>query len=784
MTRIKSFFSSLLGKAFLVILLVMNVPFFFTGYMAKNIVEQMLLREKENKLMSIARLLDKRLDPGGYATLLFKHGAENSPREEKIRILNEELAGITDDVAHASSETGIGVGYYSRDLDAIITYGPSENFAHTVGQPIRPDHPGRGVMQTGIARCVFGTMVRGNILNAMFPVIRNGETIGYIWANELTQDVEKQFGDMTGRIFYFMIFCSLLSFTLLILLSRRMLTDIGDIISGLKWLRVDLNKRLREPSGELGEIAKSVNVLAADLGKANKETRRVVSILQNVMGNVDAIIYVCDPQNYKLFYINNYLCKLLNCAEYTDKPCYEIIHNRTEPCPDCPKDSLIADHKKKKFDSVRWETRNDLINLDLLMSGRLITWHDGKLLHMEVGTDVTQRNALALAEAANQAQRSFLARMSHELRTPMNGVLGMTRLAMQADPPPAQLIYLKKIQSSAALLLGVINDILDFSKIEAGKLEIEKHSFNVREMVDNIRELILPRVAEKDLHLNIEIDAAVPLYLVGDELRLSQVLLNLLGNASKFTLQGDISLTVSAKIQATNQVRLNCMIKDSGIGMSAAQQESLFQPFSQADASTSRQFGGTGLGLSISKALVELMGGAISVSSEPDKGSVFSFFVELEIQDDPQEVNTEEDKAWENERYDGLKFLLVEDNAINQEIALAILMELGAKVDVADNGEEGLNAFLANDYDLILMDMRMPIMDGLEATRRIRSSAKANAAVIPIIAMTANAMREDREAGKAAGMNGHITKPIDIHEMKNVLAPHVHTQGANTRTEV
>ncbi|MDR1490578.1 MAG: response regulator [Desulfovibrio sp.] len=779
MTAIKAFFSSLRGKALLVILLVMNIPFWLTAHLANTAVRRMLLQEKEAKLMSLARVLDNDLDPGGFTALLRKNGAENASREEKILILNRELREITDSIS--STSPGNGIGYYSRELDAILTYGPSEFFGNTVGKSIAPTHPGREVMRTGKPMCTFGTMVRGNILNAMYPIIREDKTIGYIWSNELTTDVEKQFNDTATGIIFLMVFCALLSVALLVLLSRRLLTDIDNIISGVKILHFDLSKRIKEPKGELKQVVQSINNMAAGLDKANQETRRAISVLRNVMSNMEAIIHVCDPHTYRLLYANDYLLDILNCRGYENKFCYELIYGLDEPCADCPIDDLLAGRSRGKMDAVRWEKHNSAIGRDFLMFGRLITWHDDSILHMEVGTDVTQRRALALAEAANQAQRDFLARMSHELRTPMNGVLGMTRLAMQANPPEAQMEYLKKIQSSASLLLGIINDILDFSKIEAGKLEIENHPFNIREVVENIRELVLPRIAEKNLRLIIEIADSVPVYAVGDGLRLSQVLLNLIGNATKFTMHGAISLTMNAKHHKDGRIRLNCMVQDTGIGMSSEQQETLFTPFSQADASTSRRFGGTGLGLSISKALVELMGGAISVSSQPGEGSIFSFFVEIEAAGDMPEQAAEKEKSWEDVRFDGKKFLLVEDNAINQEIALAILEELGAEVDVADNGEDGVNAFLANDYYLILMDVRMPVMDGLEATRRIRASDKADAVSIPIIAMTANAMREDREASKQAGMDDHIAKPIDVDELKGVLAAHAGKREGQTK---
>ena len=764
----KKYFSfSFQHKVILALVLFMNVPFFFTGYMAKNLTETTTLHEKENKLLALTRVLDTRLGPGGFDAILLRAGAENASREEKIRVLNQALAAITDEVGTAAP--GLGAGYYSRELDAIVTYGPSASFGDNVGRSIPSEHPGHIVMRTNKPLVRFGSMVRGDILNAMLPIERNGEVIGYIWANELTTDITEQFRGMARNIFLVMLLCFILTVGVLILLSRRTIRDVDSIIKGVRAMRADLSQRIPEAGGDLGEVARNINAMAEDIGKATEETQRAVSVLQSVMANVDAAIYVCDPQTKTLVYANDYLCKLLGKENLEGRSCYEVLRNNHESCALCPQKKLFDEQGNPIFEPVRWEMHNDLVDRDFLVTDRLVTWHDGRLLHMEVAADVTERNALALAESANRAQRDFLARMSHELRTPMNGVLGMTHLAIKADPPPAQLDYLKKIQASAALLLGIINDILDFSRIEAGKLTMEKHPFSLREMVENIRELILPRTKEKHLDFSITVEDSVPEYAVGDGLRLSQVLLNLLGNAAKFTLKGGISLHVSAKEQSPGALRLNCEIKDSGIGMSEEQQKDLFKPFSQADSSTSRKFGGTGLGLSISRALVELMGGEIRVSSEAGKGSVFSFFVELAPMTETLELREEKEKLWENARYDGSRILLVEDNDINQEIARAILMDLGAYVEVADNGEEGVNAFLHKDYDLIFMDVRMPILDGLEATRRIRGSAKHDASAVPIIAMTANAMHEDRQATKDAGMDGHIAKPVDVSELKSVL---------------
>jgi len=754
-------------KAILAFLLLMNLSFFVTGYTAKTLAENTILHEKEDKLLTLARVLDMRLGPGGYAALLQKNGMSASSRGEKIAVLNRELAKATDEVG--MSAPSLGIGFYSRELDAIITYGPSSAFAHMVGVPIHPNHPGRTVMAENKPMVRSGSMVRGDIMNAMIPLARDGKVIGYIWANELTTDIMEQFARLSRNLFFGMLLCFGVTVCFLILLSRRTVRDMNGIIKGLREMRFDLTKRIHGTRGDLREVADSINTMAADIAKANEETTRAMAVLQSVMGNVEAAIYVCDPQTKTLVYANNHLMDLLHRTDLQGKICYEALHGKTAPCEYCPHSRLFDANGVPSQAALQSEILFDECGKIFFLTDRLVTWHDGRVLHMQMGADVTERKALAVAEAANKAQRDFLARMSHEIRTPMNGVLGMTRLAMQADPPAAQMEYLKKIHSSAALLLGIINDILDFSRIEAGKLTMETAVFNLRDTVETIRELIMPRVDEKRLKLILELDDSVPCYVRGDELRLSQVLLNLLGNAAKFTLQGTITLSMSADHSPSGVLCLHCAVADSGIGMDTEQQQALFKPFSQADSSTSRKFGGTGLGLSICKALVELMGGEIGVTSEPGKGSVFSFSVMLEEAEAPDNEAELTEQLWLGHRYDGRTFLLVEDNLINQEIALSILEEMGAAVDVANNGEEGLAAFMSKDYDLIFMDVRMPVMDGLEATGRIRASDRKNAKTIPIIAMTANAMTEDRETSKEAGMDGHLAKPLDVGELQKIL---------------
>lgn len=755
------------NKVMLILLLFILVPFLITGYFAQKVTKSMVMHEKQEKLLALAHILDDRLEVGGFKALLEKHHGTDVSRQEQITLLNSLLRDDTNDIARSNGT--YGVGFYSRALDAIITYGPSPEHDYAVGQSIAPDHPGRQVMQTATPLIRSGDMVRGDILNAMIPIMRQGECIGYIWVNELTTEVSAQLLEMATKIGLVMLLCFAIICTLVLILMQRTIRDLDTIIQGVGAIRRDFSSRIYVKSKELGEVARHINEMAEDIGKATTETERAISALQNVLSNVGAVVYVSDPQTKEIVYANDYLCHLVENNEIEGAKCHKILHGVEEPCSFCPEKKLFDSNGEPLFTPIHWEIHNDFLNRDFLVMDRLVRWHDGRLLHLEVATDITERKALAVAEAANLAQRDFLARMSHEIRTPMNGVLGMTHLAMQADPPPVQMEYLKKIQASASLLLGVINDILDFSRIEAGMLTMEKHPFIIRETLDNIRELIVPRVDASKVIFTVDCDETVPETVVGDELRFSQILLNLLGNAVKFTASGFIALQVRAEDLGSDEIRLFCSVSDSGIGITDEQRSSLFKPFAQADSSTSRKFGGTGLGLSICKTMIQLMAGSIHVESKPDEGSVFSFSVKLGKGEGSLVLSEEVPIAWETARYDDFSFLLVEDNAINQEIATAVLESFGASIDVVDNGKEGVEAFLKKDYSLILMDVRMPIMDGLEATRRIRASKKHDCLSVPIIAMTANAMMEDRIASREAGMNGHIAKPLDMTELKQIL---------------
>ncbi len=371
-----------------------------------------------------------------------------------------------------------------------------------------------------------------------------------------------------------------------------------------------------------------------------------------------------------------------------------------------------------------------------------------------------------IAESATRAKAEFLANMSHEIRTPMNAIIGFSGLALKTRLDDKQRDYVRKIQMSGAHLLGIINDILDLSKVEAGKLTVEQTEFELEDVMQNLFNLISDKAAAKGLGLSSSVKQGTPNHLIGDPLRLGQILVNYANNAVKFTDKGKIVVAAEVAEETEDDVLLRFSVNDTGIGLTQEQIGKLFQSFQQAETSTSRKYGGTGLGLAISKKLANIMGGDVGVESEYGKGSTFWFTARLGKSAEKgagSEKQEEASLSGSVSAIKGARVLLVEDNEFNQQIATELLTDAGLVVDLAANGQESLTMVAERPYDVVLMDMQMPIMDGVTATIEIRKLDKF--ADLPIIAMTANVMQADIERCTDAGMNDYISKPISPDQL-------------------
>ncbi len=439
-----------------------------------------------------------------------------------------------------------------------------------------------------------------------------------------------------------------------------------------------------------------------------------------------------------------------------------------------------------KNNHVQYENEFKMTKLDLIhricaMNGIEKPSDENKFLDVLLDLDNLNRQLEQAVASANmiaqeaivsaEAKTTFLANMSHEIRTPMNSIIGFAELLLESDLNVEQAEYAQMIHRSGNALLTIIDDILDFSKLESGAVTLENTPFKIRELISDICAMLMPKVDNERVKLWGHIDGDIPTRLVGDPCRLRQVLMNLVGNGVKFTHDGEIELRLQLKDREGDLYGLEFAVQDTGIGIPPDKVECIFEDFQQADVSTKRKYGGTGLGLAISKRIVEKMGGELCVESELEKGSCFHFTIVMpcgtNFVDEDAEGNFGQSQPASGEPTRSLSILVAEDNHTNQKLIARLLEKMGHKTVIVENGEEACQQVQTDNFDIILMDMQMPVMNGIDATRRIRQAGSTD---LPIIALTANAFTSDRDACIEAGMNGFLTKPIDKKKLKTALS--------------
>jgi PAS domain S-box-containing protein len=567
---------------------------------------------------------------------------------------------------------------------------------------------------------------------------------------------------------------------------NEMMGQIQERDAALQWahdeLEVRVDERTRELRKEITERSEAERTL-------NERTAFLNSLIENTPLGIVAIsaddsVQMCNPAFENLFgyrqpeIVGESLAKMLSNAEMSTEITSSrsrLVQGRTT--------HIVTRRKRRDGSMVDVEAYSVPLGVEGHYTGAVVLYQD---ITERKQAEAALLRAKEVAEAANRAKSEFLANMSHEIRTPMNGVIGMTDLALDTDLSDEQREYLQMVKISADSLLTLINDILDFSKIEAGKLEVEKIDFSFRQIVDEAVKTLSPKALEKNLKLLWHAEAGIPQILRGDMGRLRQVLVNLVGNAVKFTERGEVVVRVEKEEENPAGVVLHFQVRDTGIGVAKEKQGLIFEAFTQADGSATRKYGGTGLGLTITSRLVGLMGGKIWVESEPGAGSTFHFTSYFEFASGGEGTGSETGADAERQfpereesrvrlsgetpgmllkRNRGVRVLLAEDNAINRKLATALLEKHGFVVIPTGNGRDAMEIIDRQGVDIALMDVQMPVMGGFEAIRGIRSKEQRTGTHLPIIAVTAHAMRGDKERCLEAGADDYVTKPIRPGEL-------------------
>lgn len=592
-------FKSLRGRMILLSLIIVNIPILVAGYAMRQSAEQSLLEEKRSKLAAITVLLDSRLGPAGYDDILRRRGVLYGTKEEKIRALNLELAAVTDEIA--SSSAGLGAGYYAKDLDVILTYGPSAQFGHTVGWAIQATHPARQVMALNEFRVEFGTLVRGNIMNAMRPLQRDGKVIGYAFANELTDDVQAQLAAMDRGISFSVAIGVVLSLLLILSLTENMVRDVQAVIQGVRELKFNLRRRISGLTGEMGEVAATIN----DMAEALLDAR---SLSENIMDSIaDGIIAVDTKGNITAFNLAAERITGYTAREIVGKPYQDVF------CADTYFHSMLLDTLNTGEPHIAKEISYPVPNGVLWIntsSSLLKNLHDEIIGAVVVFKDLTDRKRLE--EQVNRAERlaslgELAAGVAHEIRNPLTGIKGFLQYFQSAGTEEERQTYLPMLLREVDRMNRIIEALLYFAR----PCQAVAAPTNLSKVVQDTMMLLRNRAESQGIHFEADIDTQLPLVEL-DEEQFKQVFLNLLINSIQAMEQGGSIRVTGRYFDDLGQVEL--VFADTGPGIPEHLKEKVFDPFFTTKDT------GTGLGLSVVHRIVEAQGGQVYLEDTPGGG--------------------------------------------------------------------------------------------------------------------------------------------------------------------
>ncbi len=634
------FFGSLRLRLIALCITFVAVPTLLFAYFGTELAKDVVYYGMEQRLKETAQILDSFLPEKGFDRIINQYGVQYGTRQEQIEALNAALTPITENIVSASP--GVAVGYYSAQLNAIITYGPEKEFGHMVGLTPRANHPKFQPLKELRPATFTETLAPGHVMDVVVPIIRKGKAIGLVWANESSENYKEQLAKVYKNLAIIVLIGIATSIIAIVFLYFKFFQGVLCFTQDVKRMHTDTTVRIPNLKGMFSTLGKSCNSLSQNLNTTENRLQATKALLDDVLQNSSAAILICDPSTMTLAYVNPCAMNLWNLDNFDEKPCYEILHGRNIPCQTCPHGELFTPNMDVSNSVQSHKIFYKELQRDFLVHDSIVHWEKGKFFHMRLATDITTYNERTALENSLKTNRFFLARTNHEMRIPIHNMLETVRIALKNEPSRAQENFLKKIQKAAHQLLSTTHTISDYSYLEAETVNIEEKLFDLHGFLYALEDDIYRLFGSDKILLQLTIDESVPKYMLGDSFRLGQVVLYIVNNVIRNTQKDYISIEVSARELYNETSHLRFVIKDSNLGLGETDLEKFFEEYGQEDNSSKGPNSNTGIGISIVKTLVQLMGGEITLESKKGIGSTLSFFVELKKIDDTNSMSLHE----------------------------------------------------------------------------------------------------------------------------------------------